>query len=290
MTQLYLSSPHLTEVAVQEIQQALGIPTGLPQIIHNRCVIEMPENLGLSKYALESQIAPIVQSRAFDYALIEPETNSAEFKLLAMDMDSTVITIECIDEIADFAGKKAEVAEITEAAMRGEITNFTESLYRRVALLKGVPESALEAVYQERLKLSSGAEELIEFAKLSGWKTLLVSGGFTFFTQRIQKRLGLDYTRANTLEVVDGQLTGRVIGTVVDGECKKQTVLEVCKDLGIDPSKCIAIGDGANDLPMMSIAGASVAYKAKPKVQEQTKYRINFGGLDTVAFWLTQHR
>lgn len=286
MSQLFLSSPSLNAQTVRQVLEAMNLPTVGLETEGTTHIHELPETLGLSKVSIENTLGPLASAMSFDFAVIEPEVNASEFKLLAMDMDSTLITIECIDEIADYAGKKAEVAEITEAAMRGEITNFTESLNRRVALLKGVPESALEAVYNERLKLSPGAENLIAYAKSSGWKTLLVSGGFTFFTQRIQKRLGLDYTRANTLEIVDGQLTGRVTGPIVDGEFKKQTVLQVCEELGVPASKCIAMGDGANDLPMMSVAGASVAYKAKPKVQAETDYRINFGGLDTVAFWM----
>ena len=220
-----------------------------------------------------------------DTAFIQSGTRLSDCKVLAMDMDSTLINIECIDEIADFVGKKKEVSEITEAAMRGEIKNFSESLNRRVALLKGVPAAALESVYQERLKLSPGAEDMLAFAKAQGWKTLLVSGGFTFFTDKLKARLGLDYTRANTLEIENGVLTGRVLGTIVDATVKKETVLETCALLGCQPNQTVVMGDGANDLEMMGIAGYSVAFRAKPAVQSQTDFCINVGGLEQVTHW-----
>lgn len=285
MSTLFFSSPQLNDRMVREAIDAIGLPTLGLQVKDRSYRLDLPEEFALSKKTLDERLTPLASQLGFDYAVLDPELTSDRFKLLAMDMDSTLITIECIDEIADYAGKKTEVAEITEAAMRGEIANFTESLNRRVALLKGIPESALEAVFNERLKLSPGAAELIAFAQSKGWKTLLVSGGFTFFTQKLQKQLGLDYTKANTLEVVDGQLTGKVLGEIVDGEMKKATILKTCEELGINSEQCIAMGDGANDLPMMSIAGASVAYRAKPKVQEQTDFKINVGGLDTVAKW-----
>jgi len=204
-----------------------------------------------------------------------------EFKLVAMDMDSTLITIECIDEIADMQGLKPQVAEITEAAMRGEL-DFAESLKRRVALLKGLDASALERVYLERLRLSLGAEEMLAAVQKAGLKTLLVSGGFTFFTNRLKERLGLDYTHANELEIVDGKLTGRVVGGIVDAEEKKRTVQRVCDEMGISTEEAIVMGDGANDLKMMSIAGLSVAFRAKPVVREQANVALNFVGLDGI--------
>jgi len=210
----------------------------------------------------------------------------SEFKLVAMDMDSTLITIECIDEIADMQGLKPQVSEITEAAMRGEL-DFAESLKRRVALLEGLDASALERVYEERLELSPGAETMLRAVQQAGLKTLLVSGGFTFFTERLKTRLGLDYTNANELEVVDGRLTGKVIGTIVDAEEKKRTVERVCVELGISPSQAIVMGDGANDLKMMSISGMSVAFRAKPVVREQANVALNFVGLDGILPLLT---
>lgn len=207
-----------------------------------------------------------------------------DFKLIAFDMDSTLINIECIDEIADAAGRKAEVAAITEAAMQGIITDFKDSLRRRLALLKGVPVSHLEAVFAERLRFNPGAQELMAAAHAAGLKTLLVSGGFTFFADRVKAGLGMDFARANQLEVEDGHLTGRLIeqcwGDICDGAEKRRTLLEVASLMGIAPSQAIAVGDGANDLPMMGAAGLSVAYHAKPAVRAQAKVAINSGGLD----------
>ena len=205
----------------------------------------------------------------------------SDFKLLAMDMDSTLITIECIDEIADMQGLKPQVASITEAAMRGEI-EFNESLTRRVALLAGLDAGALERVYNERLQLSPGAENMLAAVKLAGLKTLLVSGGFTFFTDRMRQRLGLDYSHANQLEIVGGRLTGRVIGGIVNAEEKKHTVQRICNELGIAPTAAIVMGDGANDLQMMGIAGMSVAFRAKPVVRAQAHVALNFVGLDGI--------
>jgi phosphoserine phosphatase len=210
----------------------------------------------------------------------------SEFKLVAMDMDSTLITIECIDEIADMQGLKKQVSEITEAAMRGEL-DFAESLKRRVALLEGLDASALERVYEERLRLSPGAETMLAAVKKAGLKTLLVSGGFTYFTSRLKERLGLDYTHANELEIVDGKLTGKVVGDIVDADEKMRTVERVCDELGIMPSQAIVMGDGANDLKMMSISGMSVAFRAKPVVREQANVSLNFVGLDGILPLLT---
>ena len=199
-------------------------------------------------------------------------------------MDSTLINIECVDEIADAAGRKAEVAAITEAAMRGEIADYKESLRRRVALLEGVPMAALESVYARRLHLNPGAEALVRACQRAGLKTLLVSGGFTFFTDRIRERLQLDFTRSNVLDVADGQLTGRLVdqlwGDICDGAEKRRMLLETCARIGCMPHETIAVGDGANDLPMMGEAGLSVAYHAKPRVREQAMVSIESGGLD----------
>ncbi|GJH17826.1 phosphoserine phosphatase SerB [Caballeronia novacaledonica] len=219
-------------------------------------------------------------AHALDYAYIDPTAKLADFGLVAMDMDSTLITIECIDEIADFCGLKAEVAAITEASMRGEIKDFNESLTRRVALLKGLDAGALERVYEERLRLSPGAERMLEGARAAGLKTLLVSGGFTFFTERLKTRLGLDYTRANTLEIVDGKLTGKVVGDIVNADEKARTLIDTCKKIGIEPKRAIAMGDGSNDLKMMAEAGLSVAFRAKPVVRQSASVAFNFVGLD----------
>lgn len=215
---------------------------------------------------------------------VTPPLNLRDFKLIAFDMDSTLINIECVDEIADAVGRKAEVATITEAAMRGEIADFKDSLRRRVALLKGVSVDSMEEVYKERLQLNPGAADLIAACKKAGMKVLLVSGGFTYFTDRVRDRLGIDFTRSNVLEVQGGVLTGRMIdqpwGDICDGAEKRKMLIETCEKLGISPKQAIAMGDGANDLPMMGEAGLSVAYHAKPKVREQAMVAINSGGLD----------
>jgi len=207
-----------------------------------------------------------------------------DFKLIAFDMDSTLISIECIDEIADAVGRKAQVAAITEAAMRGEITDFRESLRRRLALLQGVTLADMERVYTERLQINPGAAELIAACQKAGLKVLLVSGGFTFFANRVKARLNIDFAKSNQLEITAGTLTGQLVmqswGDICDGEEKRRTVLEVASLLGIDARECIAMGDGANDLPMMGAVGLSVAYHAKPKVREQAMVAINEGGLD----------
>ena len=214
-----------------------------------------------------------------DACFIDPSRTLRDFGLVAMDMDSTLITIECIDEIADMQGLKPQVAAITEAAMRGEI-EFAESLTRRVALLKGLSASALELVYHERLALSPGAQTMLAAVQAAGLKTLLVSGGFTFFTERLQSRLHLDTTHANVLEILDGKLTGKVVGGIVDAEEKRRTVERVCASLNISTQQAIVMGDGANDLAMMSVAGLSVAFRAKPVVRAQADVAFNFVGLD----------
>ncbi len=208
----------------------------------------------------------------------------ADYKLIAFDMDSTLINIECVDEIADAAGRKAEVAAITEAAMQGLITDYKESLRQRVALLRGVSVEHMEQVWRERLRFNPGARELIAAAKAAGLATLLVSGGFTFFSDRVRAGLDIDLSRANVLEMEGGQLTGRMVdqpwGDICDGAEKRRTLLEVASLMGISPSQAIAVGDGANDLPMMDAAGLSVAFHAKPAVRAQAKVAINEGGLD----------
>ncbi len=213
-----------------------------------------------------------------------PPLRLADFKLVAFDMDSTLINIECVDEIAAAAGRKAEVAAITEAAMRGEIADYKDSLRQRLALLRGVPVSALEAVYSQHLQLSPGVENFVQACQAAGLKTLLVSGGFTFFSERIRTRLKLDFARANMLDVVDGRLTGALVprpwGEIVDGLEKRRVLLEVAELMGIRPEQTIAVGDGANDLPMMSVAGLSIAFHPKPAVLEQAMLSITVGGMD----------
>ena len=213
-----------------------------------------------------------------------PPLRLADFKLIAFDMDSTLINIECIDEIADAAGRKAEVAAITEAAMRGEITDYKESLRQRVRLLAGVTLGEMQQVLDQRLQLNPGAAELVRACQAAGLKTLLVSGGFTFFTDAVRERLRIDWTRSNVLEVTNGALTGRMVdqpwGDICDGEEKRRMLLQTCAAMDIAPAQAIAMGDGANDLPMMGAAGLSVAYHAKPAVRERAMVAINEGGLD----------
>jgi len=213
-----------------------------------------------------------------------PPLRLADFRLAAFDMDSTLIDIECIDEIAAAVGLKAEVAAITEATMRGEIADFKESLRRRVALLEGVDEKWLHEIWAHRLQLNPGVETFLQALREAGLKTLLVSGGFTFFSDRVAQRLAIDYTRANVLEIVDGRLTGRVLaqdwGDICDGAEKRRMLLQTCQALGIAPAQAIAVGDGSNDLPMMAEAGLSIAYHAKPAVREQAMLAIDEGGMD----------
>ena len=213
-----------------------------------------------------------------------PPLQLADYKLVAFDMDSTLINIECVDEIADAVGRKAEVAAITEAAMRGELVDYRVSLHRRLALLRGVPLSALEQVYSERLRLNPGVEAFVQACHGAGLKTLLVSGGFTFFSERVRARLQLHFARANQLDVVDGCLTGALVprpwGDIVDGAEKRRVLLEVAELMGISLAQTIAVGDGANDLPMMSVAGLSIAYHPKPAVLEQAMLSITTGGMD----------
>ncbi len=213
-----------------------------------------------------------------------PPLPLSHYRLVAFDMDSTLINIECVDEIAAVAGRRDEVAAITDAAMRGEITDFKDSLRRRVALLRGVPESALASVYANRLRLNPGVEAFVAACQAAGLKTLLVSGGFTYFSERIRHRLGLDFARANVLEIAHGQLTGALVerpwGDICDGNEKRRVVMEVCELMGIDTDRAIAVGDGANDLPMMSVAGLSICFHGKPAVREQAMISIEAGGMD----------
>ena len=216
-----------------------------------------------------------------DWALVPRARTLERVRLVAMDMDSTLITIECIDEIADLKGIKREVAAITASAMRGEI-DFRASLTRRVALLAGLPVEALERVYAERLRLSPGAEAMLAGMRAVGAKILLVSGGFSFFTERLRARLGLDYTLSNTLEIVDGTLTGRILGDIVDAEVKAATLRRHASVLRGADGIVVGIGDGANDLPMLAEADVSIAYRAKPAVRAQAMHAIDHCGMDAV--------
>ncbi len=221
-----------------------------------------------------------------DHGFVPEGRRLTDFRLLVMDMDSTLITMETIDELADMTGIKSEVAKITERAMRGEI-EYDQSLRERLGLLKGLDESALQRVYDERLRFSPGAETMLERIRAAGIRTLLVSGGFTYMTDRLKPRIKLDYTHANVLEIIDGKLSGKVIGDIVNADMKRSTLLRVAGELGIGRDQIAGIGDGANDLKFMAACGVSVAYRAKPVVREKTTYALNHSGLDGLLFLLS---
>lgn len=244
----------------------------------------IPQSLETEQRELLRSIASNHQT---DLCFLRSEIIPSEIRVLAMDMDSTLINIECIDEIADFTGKKSAVAEITEATMRGEIKDFKESLRRRVALLEGIHADALEAVYRERLRPNPGAVELLAGAHQRGLYTLLVSGGFTFFTEKLRQQLGFKQTQANTLEIIDGKLTGKVLGDIVDGIAKAAHLDQACLALGCSKSHSMTMGDGANDLIMMNGSGISVAYKAKPVVKEKADAAFDHVGLDAALLLIS---
>ena len=233
----------------------------------------------LPDIAPNPEIPAYCETHKIDCAFVKDEHTLDDIGLVVMDMDSTLINIECIDEIADMQGLKPQVAAITESAMRGEI-EFAESLRRRVALLAGLDDSALQRVYDERLQLNPGAERLLGALQARGIKTLLVSGGFTFFTERLKQRVGLDYAHANVLEIVNGKLTGSVLGDVLDAQGKADWLNRIRAELGLSSGQVVAIGDGANDLRMMAAAGIGIAYHAKPVVRAQATYAISHSGLD----------
>jgi len=277
MTELVIHSTNLPEAAIVAIGNQVGRS---PDSRHG-------QSARWNQVSTAPELQAIAEAHRVDIAFVPANRRRADFRLLVMDMDSTLITIECIDEIADRIGVKPQVSAITEAAMRGEL-DFAGALRKRVALLEGLEESALQAVYEERLRLSQGAEILLQAARDSGWKTLLVSGGFTFFTDRLQARLGLDHAVANTLETRAGRLTGRVLGDIIDAERKATELRALASRIGVEPSRAIAIGDGANDLKMMGAAGMGVAFRAKPVVRQQATHAINFSGLDAVLNLFTQ--
>jgi phosphoserine phosphatase len=273
MSRLVVQHPALADDAVRAIAQAAGAPPA-----ERRPALARWERVSLDG----ERVSALAETWGVDAELVRPGMRLADFRLAAFDMDSTLITIECVDEIADYVGRKAEVAAITEAAMRGEIADYDESLRRRVALLAGLPESTLERVWDERVRLSAGTDTLVAALRDAGLHTLLVSGGFTFFTDRLRARLGLDLARSNLLEVEGGRLTGRLVGPIVNAQAKQRIVEQTCTRLGCTPAQAIVVGDGANDLRMMSIAGLSVAFHAKPVVRDETTHAINHCGLDAI--------
>lgn len=269
---LVIQGPRLDVLHIQHISRLCGaLATRIDGTDAYRIPVPAPLE-GIPAYCEEHGI---------DCAFVPDDETLDRFGLVVMDMDSTLIGIECIDEIADMYDLKPQVAAITESAMRGEI-EFAESLRRRVALLEGLEESALQRVYDERLRLNPGAETLIGTLRARGIRTLLVSGGFTFFTERLKALLGLDYAAANGLEIVDGRLTGRVLGGVLDAQGKADWLVKTRDALGLRPAQVIAIGDGANDLKMLAAAGVGIAYHAKPVVRAQATYALNHAGLDGV--------
>ena len=256
--------------------------------IHQLCATSVQfTQIAEHAYYLANQNTPLEAVQQFcaqqeiDCAYVEDKQLLKNYGLCVMDMDSTLISIECIDEIADMVGIKPQIAAITERAMQGEL-DFAQSLRERVALLKGLQESDLMRVLNERLKLNPGALEWIAACKANNITTLLVSGGFTFFAERVKEMLNLDYAVSNTLEIIDGKLTGKVLGNIVDAQVKADELIKLRDKLGLSTTQTIAIGDGANDLKMMSVAGIGIAYHAKPIVQAQATYALNHVGLDGV--------
>lgn len=267
---------------------------GVPTFLLDRCVAAtgatsvrpLPPKVvrlhnAINGPAFDEEIKRLLANEKLDWAFVESGKQLTDYGLIAFDMDSTLITIECIDELADFAGKKASVASVTESAMRGEI-DYRESLRRRLALLEGLDARVLAQVYAERVQLSPGAGALLEAAQKAGLRTAILSGGFTYFTERLRIELGFDFATSNELEISGGKLTGRVIGDIVDGAAKAHHLSRLRDELGLKQEQVIAIGDGANDLLMLAEAGLSIAYHAKPATREKADVALNFSGLDGV--------
>lgn len=272
---LVVQGPAISMAHLSHIHGLVGGHTQFMQVAQHAYYLPVAEGNYLD-------VKAFCASQQIDCAVVQDAHRLQKMGLCVMDMDSTLIAIECIDEIADMMGLKPQVADITEAAMRGEL-DFAASLRKRVALLKGLPESALQRVIEERLTFNPGAQDWINTCKQHGIKTMVVSGGFTFFADYVKNTLGLDYAVSNTLEIIDGKLTGQIVGEIVDAQRKADELLRLRDALGLTASQTIAIGDGANDLKMMAVAAVGVAYHAKPVVQEQAMYALNVVGLDGVT-------
>ena len=277
---LVLQGRSLTMAHLSHIHGLIGVNAQFMQIGEHAYYLPVQTN------GWQTEVSAFCAEQSIDYALVPDQQRLSSFGLCVMDMDSTLIAIECIDEIADMMNLKPQVAAITEAAMRGEL-DFSQSLKKRVALLEGLPETALQKVIDERLKLNPGVKEWIAACKQHNIKTMVVSGGFTFFANHVKQLLDLDYAVSNTLEIVDGKLTGKVLGDIVDGQRKADELIALRDQLGLETSQTIAIGDGANDLKMMDVAGVGIAYRAKPVVQAQAMYALNHVGLDGAAALLS---
>lgn len=282
-----LSEKLIFSLKDQALQYGISLHSIGGQISNGAYYSERFESSAHIELAQREQLRGLTAKFNADLCFLKADLAPQDIRVLAMDMDSTLINIECIDEIADFTGKKSAVAEITEATMRGEIKDFQESLRRRVALLEGVHADALESVYRERLRPNPGAAELLAGAHERGIYTLLVSGGFTFFTEKLRQQLGFKQTQANTLEIIDGKLTGRVLGDIVDGAAKAAHLDAACARLGCTKANSITMGDGANDLIMMNGSGISVAYQAKPVVKEKADAAFDRVGLDAALLLIS---
>jgi phosphoserine phosphatase len=285
MKDLVVQGPALSSEALDTFK-VVCMPERIRVAGHSARCVAVPDDLEVRK-----AVRGLGEYWKLDCAFVDPAWRLADFRVLALDMDSTLITIESLDEIAAYAGRGEEVAAITEAAMRGEIADYKESLSRRVAMLAGTEAALLQRVHDEKLALNDGAERLVSTCRAAGLKTLLVTGGFTFFTDRMRERLGFDATRSNELEIVDGRLTGKVTGPgggeIVDAEGKAQAVRDLCAELECPTDRSIVVGDGANDLKMMALAGISVAWRAKPVVREKATFALSHAPLDGVLAWFT---
>lgn len=276
---LVVQGPAITFAHLAHIHQLCASSAQFTQIAQHAYYLA-------NQAAIQPEVQQFCAGQNIDCAYVQDNQLIQNFGLCVMDMDSTLISIECIDEIADMVGIKAQVAAITERAMQGEL-DFAQSLLQRVALLKGLQESDLMRVLNERLKLNPGVKEWIETCKNNNITTLLVSGGFTFFAERVKAMLDLDFAVSNTLEIIDGKLTGNILGNIVDAQVKADALTKTRDRLGLTVAQTLAIGDGANDLKMMAAAGAGVAYHAKPIVQAQATYALNHVGLDGVISLFT---